>query len=110
MYNIKFTPAALDDLKDIKTYISIEFCNNKAAINLINKIIKKIKQLQDFPESGTSLSSIIHINIPYRYLVCDNYNIFYKLQNDNVLIFRIIYNKRNFMQILFNKAYYDENE
>ena len=65
MYNIKFTPAALDDLKDIKTYISIEFCNNKAAINLINKIIKKIKQLQDFPESGASLSSIIHINIPY---------------------------------------------
>ena len=45
MYNIKFTPAALDDLKDIKTYISIEFCNNKAAINLINKILKKINQL-----------------------------------------------------------------
>jgi len=57
--------------------------------------------LSDFPESGSSLSAIIGFDTDYRYLVCDNYIAFYRIENKNVLMVRILYGKRNYMQILF---------
>ncbi|MBQ2862510.1 MAG: type II toxin-antitoxin system RelE/ParE family toxin [Oscillospiraceae bacterium] len=101
MYKISFSPEAVDDLKDIKQYIKDELCNEQAAKNTVAKILKKIKLLSDFPESGSSLSAIIGFDTDYRYLVCDNYIAFYRIENKNVLMVRILYGKRNYMQILF---------
>ena len=69
MANIKFTPDALEDLKDIKTYITDELCSEQSAINTIEKIMKRIRQLGSFPEIGAPLSSIISLQVPYRFLV-----------------------------------------
>ena len=101
MYKISFSPEAVDDLKKIKQYIKDELCNEQAAKNTVAKILKKIKLLSDFPESGSSLSAIIGFNTDYRYLVCDNYIAFYRIDNKNVLIVRVLYGRRNYMQILF---------
>ena len=101
MYKISFSPEAVDDLKDIKQYIKDELCNEQAANNTVAKILKKVKMLSDFPESGSSLSAIIGFDTDYRYLVCDNYIAFYRIDNKNVLIVRVLYGKRNYMQILF---------
>ncbi|MBE6881921.1 MAG: type II toxin-antitoxin system RelE/ParE family toxin [Ruminococcaceae bacterium] len=101
MYKISFSPKAVDDLKEIKQYIKDELCNEQAAKNTVDKILKKIKLLSDFPESGSSLSAIIGFDTDYRYLVCDNYIAFYRIENKNVLMVRILYGKRNYMQILF---------
>lgn len=101
MYKISFSPEAVDDLKEIKQYIKDELCNEQAAKNTVAKILKKIKLLSDFPESGSSLSVIIGFDADYRYLICDNYIAFYRIENKNVLIVRILYGRRNYMQILF---------
>lgn len=101
MYKISFSPEAVDDLKEIKQYIKDELCNEQAAKNTVAKILKKIKLLSDFPESGSSLSAIIGFDTDYRYLVCDNYIAFYRIENKNVLMVRVLYGKRNYMQILF---------
>ena len=101
MYKISFSPEAVDDLKEIKQYIKDELCNEQAAKNTVAKILKKIKLLSDFPESGSSLSAIIGFDTNYRYLVCDNYIAFYRIDNKNVLIVRVLYGRRNYMQILF---------
>lgn len=101
MYKISFSPEAVDDLKEIKRYIKDELCNEQAAKNTVAKILKKIKILSDFPESGSSLSAIIGFDADYRYLICDNYIAFYRIENKNVLIVRILYGRRNYMQILF---------
>ena len=101
MYKISFSPEAVDDLKEIKQYIKDELCNEQAAKNTVAKILKKVKLLSDFPESGSSLSAIIGFDTDYRYLVCDNYIAFYRIENKNVLIVRVLYGRRNYMQILF---------
>lgn len=101
MYKISFSPEAVDDLKEIKQYIKDELCNEQAAKNTVAKILKKIKLLSDFPESGSSLSAIIGFDTDYRYLICDNYIAFYRIDNKNVLIVRVLYGKRNYVQILF---------
>ena len=105
MAKINFTPDALDDMKKIKVYITDELCGEQSAINMIEKIMKRIRQLADFPEVGASLSSIISIEVPYRFLVCGNYTVFYKVEGDEVHIVRVLYGRRNFMQILFGKSY-----
>ena len=103
MAKINYSPAALEDLREIKSYISEELCSEPAAINTIEKIMKRIRQLADFPELGAPLSSIIDLEVPYRFLVCGNYIAFYKTDTDNVYIIRVLYGKRNYLQILFGR-------
>lgn len=105
MAKINFTPDALEDMKEIKSYITDELCSEQSAINTIDKILKRIRQLADFPEIGAPLSSIINFEVPYRFLVCGNYIVFYKVYNDEVHIIRVLYGRRNFMQILFGKSH-----
>ena len=103
MVRIQFTPDALEDLKQIKKYITDDLCSEQSAINTVDRILKRIRQLEAFPEIGAPLSSIIAIEVPYRFLVCGNYTAFYKFENNEVHIIRILYARRNFMQILFGK-------
>ena len=105
MAKINFTPDALEDLKEIKAYITDGLCSEESAIRTVGNIAKRIRQLADFPESGAPLSSIINLEVPYRFLVCGNYTAFYKVEADEVHIIRVLYGRRNFMQILFGKAY-----
>ena len=93
-------------MKEIKAYITDELCSEQSAINTIEKIMKRIRQLlADFPEIGAPLSSIISLEVPYRFLVRGNYTAFYKVEGDEVHIIRVLYGRRNFMQILFGKSY-----
>lgn len=101
MAKINFTPEALDDMRGIKAYITDELCSEQSAINAIQKIMKRIRQLADFPEIGALLSSVISFDVPYRFLVCGNYTVFYKVENENVNIVRVLYSRRNFLKILF---------
>jgi addiction module RelE/StbE family toxin len=105
MTKINFTPDALEDLKEIKAYITEELCSEESAILTVGNITKRIRQLSDFPESGAPLSSIIILEVPYRFLVCGNYTAFYKVEANEVHIIRVLYGRRNFMQILFGKSY-----
>ncbi len=103
MTEIKFSPEAIRDLQKIKKYIAEELCNEQAATGTIAKITKKIRMLADFPESGAPLSSVIDIETDYRFFVCGNYTAFYRLENGIVYVIRILYGRRNFVQILFGE-------
>ena len=101
MAKIDFTPDALEDMKAIKAYITEELFSEQSANKTLGKIMKRILQLEDFPEIGAPLSSVIDLEVPYRFLVCGNYTAFYKIEGDRVHIIRVLYGRRNFMQILF---------
>lgn len=105
MAEIGFTPDALEDMKKIKAYITDELCNEQSAISTVQKIMKRIRLLEDFPEIGAPLSSVISIETRYRFLVCGNYTAFYKIEDDKVRIIRVLYGRRNFMQMLFGMSY-----
>lgn len=103
MAEIKFSPEAIADLQQTKAYIAEELCNEQAAVSTVAKITKRIRMLADFPESGAPLSSVIDMETDYRFLVCGNYTAFYRFENDIVFIVRILYGRRNYVQILFGE-------
>jgi plasmid stabilization system protein ParE len=50
---------------------------------------------------GASLSSKINMKTDYRYLVCGNYLIFYKIEGDAVSVYRVLNGSRHYLPILF---------
>ena len=104
MIKIRFSPEALTDLAEIKTYIHEELGNEPAANRILAGILTKIKTLSLFPESGVPLASVVDLSTNYRYLVCGSYLVFYRYECDAVSVSRVLYGRRNFMQILFGDA------
>ena len=101
MAEIRFSPEALADLKGIKAYIEKELLNEQAAADTIADIMKHIRQLSGFPESGAPLSSVIQLDTNYRYLSCGSYTVFYRYENGIAFIDRVLYGRRDYMRILF---------
>lgn len=104
MTDIYFSPESLTDLTDIQTYIREELGNPQAADRTVADVLQQIQTLSAFPERGTPLSSIVAIATNYRFLVCGNYLVFYRFENASVSVVRILYGRRNYMQILFGGA------
>ena len=102
MAKIRLSPLALSDLQEIKEYITDELCNPTAANRIITKIIKDYSLPETSPRLGPSLSSILHIDTDYRFLVSGKYIIFYKTEGEYVSIYRILYGARDYMKILFS--------
>jgi len=102
MNKLKISPEAKNDLVEIRNYISDELHNPQAAVKLIVKITNKIRALLEYPVIGSSLSAIIDIQTEYRFLVCDNYLIFYRYEDEAVYVIRILYARRDYLRVLFN--------
>ncbi len=102
---IEYSPEAVNDLRDIDEYISVELDNDNAAERIVDEIMDSIDNLSDFPEIGALLSSRVSIKTNYRYLVCGNYNIFYRIEAETVKIIRVLNARRNFMTILFGRDF-----
>lgn len=103
MAEIQFSPEAIADLQETKQYITDELCNEQAANNTIARILASIRQLERFPKMGAPLSSVIDLDTDYRFLVSGNYSSFYRYMDETVYIVRVLYGRRNYMQILFGE-------
>jgi len=105
---IEYSPIAILDIEQIGDYIEQEYTNPKAALDTVNKIQDKIDNLSDFPLIGATLSSIADIETDYRFLVCGNYLIFYRVE-EKVYIDRVLHGKRDYLAILFPDVQQDTN-
>ena len=103
MADIQFAPEALRDLEEIRDFISEDLANLPAANNTVSGILDNIKILASFPEIGSPLSAIVNIETNYRFLVCGHYMTFYRFEGGTVYVIRILYGRRNYMEILFGK-------
>lgn len=101
MAEIRFSPEAINDLRETKAYITNELCNEQAAVSTIEKILQRIRMLSTFPASGAPLSSIVELDTDYRFLVCGNYTAFYRIEEELVYIVRVLYGRRDYIRILF---------
>jgi toxin ParE1/3/4 len=108
MYKLKISPEAKNDLAEMKSYISKDLSNHRAAENLVSKIINKISGLSEHPGIGAPLSSVVDINTDYRFLVCARYLIFYRFEDKIVFVSRILHAKQDYTRILFADLSVDE--
>lgn len=101
MYRVELLPGAIADLVEIREYVASDSDSDAVAEKLMDKLDKKMQQLELFPESGKLLREKYAVSNSYRFIVCEKYMIFYKFANDVVTIVRVIYGRRDFLRILF---------
>jgi len=101
MPKIVVSAEAKQDLKGIQEYIADEQERPQAAIKVIEKILDRIENLLIFPDTGTLLSPKVDFQTNYRYARAAGYLIFYRHENGQIFIDRIIHGKRDFIAVLF---------
>jgi len=100
MYKIHYLPIALDDLKGIFNYIANTLESPQAAENLLLKIDKAVRKTADNPFRCHPYNSSEKLKFAYRVLNIDNYSLFYVVENNKIEIHRIIYSRRDIINIL----------
>ena len=97
-YAIKLLRAAEEDFTEIVTYIAAE--NPSAAEKMATKIEKNISLLAHNPYLGRIPEDEELVRLGYRFLVVQNYLIFYTLEEHTIFIYRIIHGARDYLRIL----------
>lgn len=97
-------------MDEIWDYISSELQNISAAERTVNRIMDAVDQLADFAEIGAPLSSIADVGSDYRFLVTGSYLTFYRVYGSAIYVDRVLYGRRDYLRILFDKLQDDENE
>lgn len=100
---LRFTPRAMNDLTAIRRFIRDEYGNPKAAKRITDSIFAQCANLKQFPHSGTALSARFEIDTDVRYLVCEGYMIFYRIEGEFVSVGAVIHGKTDYLDVLFRK-------
>ena len=100
MTKVILSAAAKADLQDTRRYISSVLSNPSASRQTLKRITTQLHTLEQFPESGTPIL-IPGSPVAYRYLVCGSYMAFYHIRNQEVIVDRVLYGRRDYLSILF---------
>ena len=105
MMKLRINPEVIEDIAEIKSYIREELCNPSASDRIAKKIVSAYKELKNTPFIGTPLDSVIEVKTDYRFLVCGNYLIFYKVKDDVISVYRVMNGRRDYCRQLFGMSY-----
>ena len=99
-YNIEYSKEAREDLIEIKLYIKYNLQEPETAQKLISKIRFEIDKLKTNPQMFAIIDDDFIKKFETRKLIVDNYIVFYRIQNNNIQTARIMYGKRNWINLL----------
>ena len=100
MTKVMLSAAAKADLQETRRYISSVLSNPSASKQTLKRITTQLHTLEQFPEAGTPVL-IPGSPVAYRYLVCGSYMAFYHIRNQEVIVDRVLYGRRDYLSILF---------
>lgn len=98
---LRYTPAAIVDLEEIKSYIADTLLNPDAAANLMASIAAACALQKDQPSLGPELRHKLHREIDERFLIHKKYMIIYEV-TDAVSILRVLDTRTDYMNILLH--------
>ena len=90
-YKVQITDKALADMEEIYNYIAIQLQAPENAIGQYNRIAKAIEELNMFPKKVSLMESEKERTMGLRQLVVDNYSVFYVIENERVIVMRVLY-------------------
>lgn len=99
---LKFTDTAKADLREIALYIAERSKDKDLAIRFVNELREKCNILKTTPECGALPKDRVLVSSGYRFLVHDNYLIFYHYNaTENTAYITAIFNaKRDYMRVM----------
>ena len=109
MYKLSYSPKSLEDLKNIKLYVS-ERHGSDTSKRILKKIIGEIKRLEQFPNSGVDLSRSLQEQTDYWYLFTEKNYVFYRIEGSIIRVVRVLNERQDFMQILFGISTISDGE
>ena len=90
-YKLEITGLAEQDLEDAADYIAFELKNPSAAVNMVKGIRKQINSLKTFPERNELDEDPILADLGIRMDYYKNYKIYYVIEEDVIIIIRILH-------------------
>ena len=96
-YIVRLLRVAEDDLTDIVTYIAADRLS--AAEALAAKIAKNLNLLSRNPHLGRVPKEGELARLGYRYLVVQNYLIFYTIEERAIFVHRILHGARGYLSL-----------
>lgn len=96
-YALRLLRLAEQDLSDILTYIAAD--RPSAAERLASEMEKKISLLSTNPYLGRIASEDELARLGYRYLVVENYLIFYIVEDRTIYVHRILHGARDYLSL-----------
>ena len=97
-YQIRLLSIAEEDFTETVSYIAAD--NPSAADVIANKIEKNLELLSDNPDLGRIPREEEIRNLGYKYLIVQNYVIFYTIEEKTIFIHRILHGARNYKTLL----------
>lgn len=101
-YAVVITKAAETDLLGIGDYIAFSLKEPETAFALVERIQAEIMKLADYPKRCKEVSEHEFKVQGYRKLFVENYIVFFTLSETEKTVFieRVLYNKRNWTEII----------
>ena len=97
-YKVKIYPTAQQDLREIVDYLNT--LSPSAALRYYDKLTQEIASLSTMPERCPRPRDLALAAKGYRYLIVENYLIFYVVSGGTVQIRRILYGRRDYRALL----------
>jgi len=97
-YQVRFLSIAEEDFTEIISFIAAD--NPTAAYAMANKIEKNLELLSENPNLGRIPREEEIRNLGYRYLIVQNYLIFYTMEEKTIFVHRILHGARNYKTLL----------
>lgn len=97
-YKVKIYPSAQRDLREIVDYLNT--LSPSAALRYYDKLTEEIASLSTMPERCPRPRDLALAAKGYRYLIVENYLIFYVVSGGTVQIRRILYGRRDYRALL----------
>jgi toxin ParE1/3/4 len=92
--SLRLLGLAEEDLSEITSYIAAD--NPSAAADLLLRFEKSLDNLKSYPFMGRVPDDYVMSSMGYRYLVVDDYLIFYTMEKNIILIHRFLHGARKF--------------
>ena len=101
-YSVNYSDEALDDLRDIYSYISESLMEPTIAAGQVNRIRTEIKALDRLPFRHSVVDWEPWHTMEMRHFPVDNFVVFYLGEDKSVNVVRIFYGRRDIESIIKN--------
>ena len=100
MKKIKYTPDAAEKLRELKKTISQQYGSDKAK-EIVKSITSAIRGLGENERKCPKVSRMFGVGTDYRYLFVSRNCLFYRIEDDCILIINLYHEREEFMWHLF---------
>jgi toxin ParE1/3/4 len=97
-YTVRLLSLAEADLAAIVTYIAAD--NPSAAEKFADAVEARLQPLEKHPRIGKLPADPELAQLGYRYLIVENYLVFYVVEGKTVMVHRIIHGARDYKELL----------